>query len=119
MRRIMNGDIIDFQAIIPKFDVILSRGLSAGLGKRDGQMCIEAAICAALDLPHGDNPSCAEPAIRSYKIAINDAPWSSPEARAKRLRNIGIAQIGSAGVVDGTQFAKRLAEETIRRIIPA
>src|SRR3990167_2676755 len=114
----MSDKTLNFETIIPKFDAILSRGLCSGVGDRDGQMCIEAAICAALDLPHGDNPSCVEPAIRSYKIALNDKQWTSPEARAKGLRNLGIAQIGSNGVVDGHEFVTRLAKRTIQVLLP-
>jgi hypothetical protein len=111
--------MIDFETVIPKFDAILARGLCSGVGERDGQMCIEAAICAALDLPHGDDPNCVSAAVRSYKIRLNDANWSSPEARAKGLRDLGIAQIGSKGVVDDQAFATKLAEKTIRVLIPA
>src|SRR5258708_26571172 len=95
----MNKLEIDFPAVIKKFDSILERGLCAGVGDRDGQMCVEAAICAALNLPHGDNPSCVASFVRDYKIALNDANWSSPQARAKGLRDLGIAQIGSKGIV--------------------
>lgn len=109
---------INFPSVITKFDTILQRGLCSGLGKPDGQMCIEAAICAALDLPHGDNPSCVEPAVRSFKIALNDSLWSSPQARAKGLRDLGIAQIGSKGVVDGKEFCSLLRKYTIQRLIP-
>ena len=109
---------IDFPTLIPKFDAILSRGLCQGVGNRDGQMCIEAAICAALDLPHGDNPDCVSVAVRSFKITLNDAGWSSPEARAKGLRSLGIAQIGSKGVVDDVQFATKVAEMTTSTLIP-
>ena len=35
---------------VAKFDSILARGLSNGLGKRGGQVCIEAAICETLGL---------------------------------------------------------------------
>ena len=110
---------IDFPVLIPKFDKILERGLCSGLGAADGQMCIEAAITQCLGLPFGDNPSCVTPAVRSYKIALNDKIWSSPQARAAGLRNLGIAQIGSAGVVDDSEFLRRLAEKTIRVLIPA
>jgi hypothetical protein len=106
------------RSLVAKFDAILERGLCVGVGKRDGQMCIEAAICAVLDLPHGDNPSCVEPAVRSFKIRLNDARWSSPVARAAGLRDLGLAQIGSRGVVQGQEFAKRVAEQTIRILIP-
>ena len=108
----------NFSNLIPKFDDILSRGLCVGVGDRDGQMCIEAAICAAMDLPHGDEPDCVAKSVRSYKITLNDSSWSSAAARARGLRNLGIAQIGSRGVVDDQEFAKRLAEQTIRELIP-
>src|SRR3990167_4202559 len=114
----MSDKTLNFETIIPKFDAILSRGLCSGVGNRDGQMCIEAAICAALDLPHGDNPSCVEPNIRAYKIALNDKSWSCPEARAKGLRDLGIAQIGSRGVVNGREFTQRLAKRTIQVLLP-
>ncbi len=109
---------LDFAAIIPKFDAILARGLSLGLGDRDGQMCIEAAVCAALDLPHGDQPTCVAPSVRRFKIALNDKNWSSPEARSAGLRDLGIAQIGSAGVVNDIAFVRLLAERTIRVLVP-
>ena len=104
---------------IKKFDAILSRGLCQGVGSRDGQMCIEAAVCAALDLPHGDDPDCVDSAVRSFKIALNDSNWSSSKTRAKGLRDLGIAQIGSRGVVDGLEFSKQMAEKTTRVLIPA
>lgn len=40
---------------VQKYDELLNNGLSSGLGSREtGQMCIEAAICTVLGLPHGD-----------------------------------------------------------------
>ena len=104
--------------LVGKIDSILARGLCSGVGSRDGQMCIEAAICCALNLPHGDDPKCVAESVRSFKIHLNDCEWSSPEARAKGLRNIGIAQLGSNGVVDDVKFATILAEKVIRRVIP-
>lgn len=98
---------------------ILDRGLCNGVGDPGGQMCIEAAVCQALGLPHGDNPRCVEPAVRAYKITLNDSAWSSPEARGAGLRKLGLAQLGSKGVIDGPAFAPRLAEATIRELIPA
>ena len=105
--------------IVAKFDDVLSRGLCAGLGSPNGQMCVEAAICYALGLPHGDEPECVEPAVKSYKIRLNDAHWSSPQARAAGLRDLGIAQIGSEGVVDGAEFSRRMSTKTIQILIPA
>jgi hypothetical protein len=82
-------------------------------------MCIEAALCAALDLPHGDDPECVAPSVRLYKIALNDSTWSSPQARAAGLRNLGLAQLGSShGIVSNDQFVSRLQELTVRVLIP-
>ncbi len=109
---------IDFPTVITKFDKLLARGLCEGVGTQDGQMCIEAAVACAMDLPFNDEPSCVEPVVRTFKIGLNDARWSSPEARAKGLRDLGIAQIGSAGVVDPIEFTKKLSEKMIRVLIP-
>jgi hypothetical protein len=103
---------------VHKFDKILSRGLSSGLGSRDGSMCIEAAICCVLDLPHGDDPKCVAESVRQFKISLNDKNWSSPEARASGLRNLGLAQLGSLGVVSDVNFVSRLAEKLTRVLIP-
>jgi len=104
--------------VIARFDEVLSRGLCVGVGERDGQMCIEAAICYALDLPHGDDPDCVTESVRKYKICLNDTKWSSPGARAKGLRDLGIAQIGSKGVISDVEFSKRLQKKTIHVLIP-
>jgi hypothetical protein len=103
---------------ISKFDSILTRGLSTGLGQVGGQVCIEAAICETLGLGHSDDPKCVAPSVRAFKIKLNDSNWPSPAARAKGLRDLGIAQLGSLGVVDDIEFVKRLAEKTIRVLIP-
>lgn len=103
---------------VKKYDCILARGLSQGIGSPGAQMCIEAAICAALGLPHGDDPKCVANAVRSFKIGLNDAAWSSPAARAKGLRNLGLAQLGSLDVVKDKEFAQLLAEKFIRVLIP-
>ena len=83
--------------------------------ERSGQ----AALCWALGLPHGDDPGCVAAAVRSCKIALNDGPWSSPIARAKGMRDLGLAQLGSLGVVADVEFSAKLAEATIRRLLPA
>src|SRR5690348_10218021 len=103
---------------VAKFDAVLARGLSYGLGRRGQQVSIEAAICEVLDLPHNDEPQCVAAAVRRFKIGLNDARWSSPQTRGEGLRDLGLAQLGSKGVVDSVQFAKLRAEKTTRRILP-
>jgi hypothetical protein len=104
---------------VAKYDAILEKGLSYGLGERGSQVCIEAAICQTLGLPHGDDPGCVAASVRSFKIALNDSMWSSSKARAAGLHDLGLAQLGSKGVVSGEAFCKILAERTIRELIPA
>ena len=101
-----------------KFVDLLGHGLVSGLGvQKPGKMCIEAAWCYALGLPHGDDPGCVGAAVRAYKIRLNDARWSSNAARAKGMLRLGIAQIGS-DTLDQNEFRRRLVEALIRRIVP-
>jgi hypothetical protein len=75
---------------------LLSHGLVAGLGTPEpGKMCVEAAVCCALGLPHSDEPPCVGNEVRRFKIGFNDQEWSSPMARANGMRELAIAQLGS------------------------
>ena len=97
----------------------VAAGLVKGAGNPvPGQMCVEAAVCYALGLPHGDDPQCVARSLRSLKIAINDAQWSSPQARAHGLRKLALLQLGSAGAMDDRGFARRVALMTIRTMLP-
>ena len=107
------------QTIAAKVLQTVDSGLVSGVGKPiPGEMCVEAAVCYALDLPHGDEPGCVNRALRAFKIRLNDAHWSSPAARAAGLRRLALAQLGSAGHLDDREFTRRLAELTIRVAVP-
>jgi hypothetical protein len=94
-------------------------GLVSGVGKPiPGQMCVEAAVCFALGLPHGDDPKCVAQSLRRLKIKLNDSNWSSDQARAKGLERLALAQLGSAGNLNETEFAKRCARLAIRTCVP-
>jgi hypothetical protein len=98
---------------------LLGHGLSHGLGNpKAGEMCVEAAVCFALGLPHGDDPGCVTPALRRLKIGLNDRSWSSNQARAEGLKRLALAQLGSKGVLDEKEFMRRVAEMTIRKAVP-
>ena len=98
---------------------VVDQGLSSGLGNRQpGQMCVEAAVCYALGEPHGDQPTCVSPVLRRFKIGLNDARWSSNEARAKGLRRIAIAQLGTTNTLDEQLFVRKLASVTITKVLP-
>jgi hypothetical protein len=98
---------------------VIDAGLVSGLGTPEpGKMCIEAAVNYALGAPHGDKPACVSPALRDLKINLNDANWSTNAARTKGLRRLGIAQLGSAGVLDEREFTTRVARFAIRTCVP-
>ena len=97
---------------------VVDKGLCQGMGKPEpGMMCVEAAVCYAMGEPHGDNPSCVGSAVRGFKIVLNDANWSSKEARAKGMRRVAIAQLGS-NKIDQKEFAEEVALQTIKQILP-
>lgn len=102
---------------------VVDEGLVQGLGLPfPGQMCVEAAVCYALGEPHSGNPSCVSPVVRIYKIAVNDGPWSSPTARARGMRRVAVAQLGSLWTDDyrkDAQFLAHLHLGLLRRLVPA
>jgi len=101
-----------------KVNRLLSHGLVKGMGVQEpGKMCIEAAVCCALGLPHSDDPACVSRAVRSFKITLNDANWSGNIARAKGLQRMAVAQLGSDGI-DESLFVKELALSCVRKIVP-
>ena len=107
------------ESVARKVLQIVDAGLSKGMGNpKAGQMCVEAAVCFALDLPHGDDPACVSRALRWLKINLNDRDWSSKAARAKGLRRLAVAQLGSRDHLDDREFAKRVAQLAIRTCVP-
>ena len=98
----------------------VAAGLVGGLGEPiPGRMCIEAAICYALGLAHGDDPGCVSAPLRRLKIRLNDARWSGVPARTAGLRRLALASLGSQDVLDDHAFSRRVVEMTIRRSVPA
>ena len=106
------------EAVARKVLETVDAGLVHGLGNPvPGQMCVEAAVNYALGFPHGDDPKCVGRAVRAYKIRLNDSSWSSDKARAKGMRRVAIAQLGS-DEIDQQEFRKEVAFQTIKQIIP-
>jgi hypothetical protein len=105
------------EALATKVLEAVSHGLVKGLGVQEpGKMCVEAAVCYAMGLPHGDEPTCVGSAVRSYKIRINDSQWTSDKARADGMRRVAIAQLGSESI-DQLVFAKRVAVLNIQKVL--
>jgi hypothetical protein len=99
---------------------IVDAGLIPGGGKKAiaGQVCVEQAVCMGLGLPFSDNPSCVAPVLRSLKIKLNDGPWSSNQARARGLRRLALAQIGSRDRLNETEFVRRVVDIALRISCP-
>jgi hypothetical protein len=99
---------------------IVDLGLCKGVGVPiPGQMCVEAAVCYALGEPHGDEPSCVDKKVRSFKISLNDSNWSTNEIRAKGMRRIAIAQLGTNDEkFDSVAFVLALQELAIKKWTP-
>jgi hypothetical protein len=99
---------------------VVDVGLCGGIGNPvPGHMCVEAAVCFALGQPHGDEPKCVNAAVRRFKIVLNDARWSSNQARAAGMRKLAIGQLGTNDPsFDEAKFIEVLVEQTIRKIVP-
>lgn len=97
---------------------VVDKGLSYGLGgvfneTKDemvgspGAMCVEAAVCYALGEEHGDRPSCVDDKLARFKIDLNDdLNWENDKARARGLRRLAIAQLGTKTGFSYKSFAK-------------
>jgi hypothetical protein len=97
----------------------VSAGLCSGVGEPvPGQMCVEAAVCYAMGLPHGDEPVCVSKTLRTLKISLNDAAWSSNAARANGLLKLAVLQLGTNENFDDKEFLNRLVKVTIGKIVP-
>ena len=103
--------------LVGKIEEVLGRGLCQGKGDPSSRMCVEAAVCFAMGLPHGDNPPCVGGAVRGFKIVLNDAVWPSDISRSAGMGKIAIAQLGSV-VLDQDEFTQRLVEKAIRVLLP-
>jgi len=105
--------------IAKKVLAIVDAGLVKGVGEAvPGKMCVEAAVCFAMGLPHGDDPECVSRALRSLKIRLNDSNWSSTKARAKGLRRLALIQLGSRDALDDKEFGRRVVDLAIRKQVP-
>ncbi len=89
---------------------IVDKGLSYGLGMPEtGKMCVEAAVAFASGEDHNDHPTCVDESLANIKINMNDElDWKDNKDRAKGLRRVAIAQLGSAGRFDSEKFTAEL-----------
>lgn len=102
---------------IEQLRTIFARGLALGIGRADGQVCIESAIALASGEGLTESPSCVDKADRNWAITINDAHWSSSKARAEALLPIALAQIGTAGT-NRRAWVEAVAIGTVQRVLP-
>lgn len=98
------------KAFASKVLSIVDKGLTHGLGDPEpGKMCVEAAVAFASGEDHKDNPSCVDSYLASEKIDLNDdIGWKSNKARARGLRRVAIAQLGSKGKFNAQKYSDLL-----------
>jgi hypothetical protein len=111
----------DYAPIAERLREIVSRGLTDGVGVPGGMLCIESAIAEAMGEPHGDEPSCTiGTPQRDYGVRLNDAQWSSPQARAAGMLDYGIAHLGAVSLTEEQQSRWReiVVTRTIGEIVP-
>jgi len=97
---------------------LLKHGLTSGVGRPEpGQMCVEAAVCYAMGLPHGDDPKCVGKAVRAFKIQLNDCAWPDEMARAEGMKRLAVAQLGS-DALDQMAFGKLMHLRGIQKVLP-
>jgi hypothetical protein len=107
------------QKIAQKVLDTVNAGLVKDLGQPiPGKMCVEAAVCFAMGLPHSDKPPCVSSVLCKLKIGLNDSNWSSKLARANGLRELALLQLGTAGILDEVEFAKRVTLLVINKYLP-
>jgi trimeric autotransporter adhesin len=100
------------------YERLCAAGMPAGMGTTESA-CVMAALnlaCGGSLTDSAESP-CVLPTAAAFAIGLNDARWSSLTARASGMHNLGLALLGTADL-DGATFVKRLAEGTIRRVLP-
>lgn len=98
---------------------VIDPGLVGGtIGERiPGSMCVEAAVAYAMGEKHSDDPSCVDDYLRDFKICMNDdLVYKTGRDRARALRRIAVAQLGTKGNFDRPAFIKHLRNLAFRYV---
>lgn len=96
---------------------IVDKGLTYGIGEpTPGKMCVEAAVAYASGEDHNDEPSCVDYHLAQEKIYLNDQNWPNNKDRAKGLRRLAIAQLGSVNKFDNEKYETFLRAEIFPKI---
>lgn len=107
------------EAICKRVLAVVDKGLVGGIGEPvPGEMCVEAAVAYAYGERHTDKPKCVNSTLSDFKISLNDdLNWENDDQRAKGLRRLAIAQLGTKG--SGFKFStfKRLLQEKLEAVI--
>jgi hypothetical protein len=99
-----------------KILAIIDAGLVASPKPIAGPIRLEQAVCYALGLLSDDDLQCVSGALRTLTNALIE---SSDRARAKGLRRLALAQLGTtAGGLDAREFSKRVTTLVITKYVP-
>ena len=109
----------DWSLLVPQWKALCASGFSEGISRSEELPCVGDALCLLLGAPKGETPPCVVPAIGAFTLHLNDAShWHSFQSRAAGLYRLGLAQIGSQGIISKEAFLQQLAPLLIRRILP-
>jgi hypothetical protein len=93
-------------------------GVTTCLGVRvPGHMGVQAAVCYAMDEPHGDEPSCVAEPVRGCVLDLSAYFAGTSMPRSKALRRIAIAQLGTAGTLDDWTFINKLNQAMVGKML--
>lgn len=106
--------------VAKKIVALANKGVTSGLGTpQPGKMCIEAVVCYALGEGHNDAPSCVQHDVRDFKIDLNDTVgWLTNMSRGRGLKRLGLAQLGSEGVINGREFNAEVLRLILCKYVP-
>lgn len=83
-----------------------------------GKMTVQQAVCLVFKEPHWARPSCVAALLHQFTDRLNDARWSSNASRARGLRRLAVAPLGTADRLDQMLLAKELSRTMIVNLIP-
>lgn len=77
-----------------------------------GDLCVEQAVNVAIYGEMTDRPKCVDMDLASFKIGLNDGLMrGSRTERARGMRRLAVAQLGTALNFDYDEFTERLSEK--------
>lgn len=93
--------------------------INAGLAPETfPRQSIKQAVCSGLGFEPGEEADLIEPVLRSFVIELDNDNWYGETARLDGMRDLAIAQLGTADVLDGKAFSDKALKHVVQTVIP-